>query len=118
MIALTLAALLAQADGGQAPYRAAEPALRASFELVDGGVVMLPSAPDAGIVAVVLTPERAIELANERQQLAHQLESEKRLRAAEAAKLHPATVVGFVLATLQLTFNAVPIIIEAARRRP
>lgn len=109
-------ALYAAPDGGALQaYRAAEPATRATFELQDGGVIALPARADGGVVAVVLTPERAVQLANEHQDLAYE---NARLRAAEAGTVHPATVMGAILATIQLAFSAVPAIIDAARRQP
>ena len=108
LIALALA--LGQADGGVSAkqgYRAAEPALRLSMELADGGVVALPALPDGGVVAVVLTPSHAVNLANERQQKDYEL--------AQLKTTHPTTWIVVVGQVLSAALNAVPLVVALTR---
>lgn len=114
--AFALALALGQVDGGTPPaFLGAVPALRVSYELADGGVVQVPAQADGGVVAIVLTPEKAIELANERQLRDWQLtETKRQLQEARSAP-HPATWVAVVGQVLSAALNAVPVIVLATK---
>lgn len=106
-------------DGGSVPApdapREAIAVTAVSYTLADGGIVTVAST-DGGVAAVILTPEKAIALSNERQQ------KDWELAAARSEALRPQQIstVAIVVGVIKTLLDAVPVVVSVvqAARQP